>query len=148
MRRCDAQAHRGTGTGRCDGPIDKTGQCVRASQHLHTAPQTGTTMGADCSPEYVATWLPTVARETGLVDYRLAALLQETTGHTGLVVTSSGPPRHDADRCAAAAATLTPVQAKALVARARQLVAAEFPHGRCPTCGLARNPAGQCEECV
>lgn len=32
--RCDALARRGTGTGRCDRPLDESGRCDRPSDHL------------------------------------------------------------------------------------------------------------------
>lgn len=35
--RCDAQAHRGTGYGVCDAPLDVRGNCARVSDHVDSA---------------------------------------------------------------------------------------------------------------
>lgn len=34
MARCEMLAHKGTGTGICDRPLDSYGQCDRASSHV------------------------------------------------------------------------------------------------------------------
>jgi hypothetical protein len=34
IRRCDAEATLGTGTGLCDTPLDKHGNCANADKHL------------------------------------------------------------------------------------------------------------------
>lgn len=35
--RCDQLAHRGTGYGLCNAPLDEDGQCPRANFHLEAA---------------------------------------------------------------------------------------------------------------
>ena len=101
------------------------------------------TMLQACGPEYVAAWLGKIARQSGLAEFEVSAIVQERTGRR----IAGDPASPDAESVREVVGALDGPTAKSISAQAREFARVTYPHGRCDGCGLALDRWHRCGEC-